>query len=70
MAVPAETKEIMLLLISSKLRADAGNKNIFANVDISKEAYGSRDNVIIANSDFLDGLTYKEAAKKAVKVEN
>jgi leucyl-tRNA synthetase len=38
-------------------------KNIFANVDISKEAYGSKDNVIIANSDFLDGLTYKEAAK-------
>jgi leucyl-tRNA synthetase len=42
-------------------------KNIFANVDISKEAYGSKDNVIIANSDFLDGLTYKEAAKKAIE---
>jgi len=42
-------------------------KNIFANVDISKEAYGSKDNVIIANSDFLNGLTYKEAAKKAIE---
>jgi leucyl-tRNA synthetase len=42
-------------------------QNIFANVDISKEAYGSKDNVIIANSDFLDGLTYKEAAKKAIE---
>ncbi len=42
-------------------------KNIFANVDISKEAYGSKDNVIIANSDFLDGLIYKEAAKKAIE---
>jgi leucyl-tRNA synthetase len=42
-------------------------KKYFANVDISKEAYGSKDNVIIANSDFLDGLTYKEAAKKAIE---
>jgi leucyl-tRNA synthetase len=42
-------------------------KNIFANIDISKEAYGSKDNVIIANSDFLNGLTYKESAKKAIE---
>jgi leucyl-tRNA synthetase len=42
-------------------------KNIFANIDISESAYGSKDNVIIANSDFLDGLTYKEAAKKAIE---
>ena len=28
-------------------------KNIFANVDISEAAYGSKDNVEIANSDFL-----------------
>jgi len=41
-------------------------KNIFANVDISKEAYGSKDNVEIANSDFLNGLNYKEATKKAI----
>lgn len=42
-------------------------KNIFANVDISETAYGSKDNVIIANSDFLNGLTYKEAAKKVIE---
>jgi leucyl-tRNA synthetase len=42
-------------------------KNIFADVDVSKEAYSSKDNVIIANSDFLDGLTYKEAANKAIE---
>jgi leucyl-tRNA synthetase len=41
-------------------------KNIFANVDISQEAYGAKDNVIIANSDFLNGLNYKEATKKAI----
>ncbi len=41
-------------------------KNIFENVDISTEAYGSKDNVIIANSDFLNGLNYKEATKKVI----
>ncbi|MFE3849358.1 leucine--tRNA ligase [Flavobacterium sp. LB3P45] len=41
--------------------------NIFANVDISEVAYGSKDTVIIANSDFLNGLTYKEATKKAIE---
>ena len=41
-------------------------KNIFANVDISKEAYGSKDHVEIANSDFLNGLNYKEATKKVI----
>jgi hypothetical protein len=51
----------MLLLISLKLQVECRKKKYyFANVDISKEAYGSKDNVIIANSDFLDGLTYKE----------
>jgi len=42
-------------------------KNIFDNVDISEEAYGSKDNVVIANSDFLNGLNYKEATKKAIE---
>ena len=42
-------------------------KNIFDNVDISKEAYGSKDNVVIANSDFLNGLNYKQATKKAIE---
>jgi leucyl-tRNA synthetase len=42
-------------------------KNIFENIDISKEAYGSKDHVIIANSDFLNGLNYKEATKKIIE---
>ncbi|MBZ4037243.1 leucine--tRNA ligase [Flavobacterium sp. 17A] len=42
-------------------------KNIFANVDISEAAYGSKDNVEIANSDFLNGLNYKEGTKKAIE---
>ncbi|RRJ93856.1 leucine--tRNA ligase [Flavobacterium macacae] len=42
-------------------------KNIFENVDISKEAYGSKDNVVIDNSDFLNGLNYKEATQKAIE---
>ncbi|MFV8465500.1 leucine--tRNA ligase [Flavobacterium sp. LB1P62] len=42
-------------------------KNIFANVDISEAACGSKDNVIIANSDFLNGLNYKEATKKVIE---
>jgi leucyl-tRNA synthetase len=41
-------------------------KNVFENVDISKEAYGSKENVIIANSDFLNGLNYKEATQKII----
>ncbi len=40
--------------------------NIFEGVDISEEAYGSKDNVIIANSDFLNGLNYKKASKLAI----
>ena len=45
---------------------DIGIPNIFEGIDISEEAYGSKDNVIIANSDFLNGLTYKEATRKAI----
>ncbi|MEM5563686.1 DUF559 domain-containing protein [Psychroserpens sp. AS72] len=40
--------------------------NIFEGVDISEEAYGSKDNVKIANSDFLNGLNYKKASKTAI----
>ncbi len=40
--------------------------NIFEGVDISEEAFASKDNVVIANSDFLNGLSYKEATKKAI----
>jgi leucyl-tRNA synthetase len=42
-------------------------KNIFANVDISAAAFASKDDVEIANSDFLDGLNYKQATKKAIE---
>ena len=41
-------------------------KNIFANVDISEAAYGSKDNIEIANSDFLNGLNYKTATQAAI----
>jgi len=41
--------------------------NIFEGVDISEEAYAAKDNVVIANSDFLDGLGQKEASKIAIQ---
>jgi leucyl-tRNA synthetase len=40
--------------------------NIFEGADISEEAFASKDNVVIANSDFLNGLSYKEATKKVI----
>ncbi|WP_299120585.1 class I tRNA ligase family protein [uncultured Winogradskyella sp.] len=40
--------------------------NIFDGVDLSEEAYGSKDNVKIANSDFLNGMNYKKATKRAI----
>lgn len=40
--------------------------NIFEGVDISKEAFADKETTVIANSDFLDGLPYKEAMKKAI----
>ncbi|WP_339751537.1 class I tRNA ligase family protein [uncultured Winogradskyella sp.] len=45
--------------------------DIFEGVDISEEAYGSKDNVKIANSDFLNGMNYKKASKRAIyELEN
>lgn len=42
--------------------------NIFEDIDISEEAYSAKDNTVkLTNSDFLDGLTYKEATKKVIK---
>lgn len=41
--------------------------NIFKGVDVSKEAYASKDNVVIENSAFLNELNYKEATKKAIQ---
>jgi len=41
--------------------------NIFDGVDISEEAFADKENTVIANSDFLDGLTYKEATSKVIE---
>ncbi|SHG95593.1 leucine--tRNA ligase [Winogradskyella jejuensis] len=40
--------------------------NIFDGVDISEEAFASKDNVKITNSDFLNGMNYKKATKRAI----
>ena len=40
--------------------------NIFEGVDISEEAFTDKDNTVIANSDFLNGLAYKKAIKTAI----
>jgi leucyl-tRNA synthetase len=40
-------------------------KNIFEGIDISEQAYAEK-NAVIANSDFLNGLPYKEAMPKAI----
>ncbi len=40
--------------------------NIFENVDISEEAYSDKENSVIANSDFLNGLPYKKAMKTVI----
>jgi leucyl-tRNA synthetase len=41
-------------------------KNIFEGVDISEAAFDDKNTTIIANSDFLNGLNYKEATKKII----
>jgi leucyl-tRNA synthetase len=40
--------------------------NIFENVDISEAAHADKEGTVIANSDFLSGLTYKKALKLAI----
>jgi leucyl-tRNA synthetase len=40
--------------------------NIFDNADISQEAFSAKEGAIIANSDFLSGLEYKEALQKVI----
>ncbi|GAB1308057.1 hypothetical protein KH5_07400 [Urechidicola sp. KH5] len=40
--------------------------NIFEGVDISEEAFADKDNTVIANSDFLNGLKYKKAMKTVI----
>jgi len=45
-------------------------KNIF-DKDISENAFVEKDNFVIENSDFLNGLSYKEATKKIIsELEN
>ncbi|GAB2760820.1 leucine--tRNA ligase [Salinimicrobium soli] len=41
-------------------------RNIFSNVDISEEAFSGKEGTVIANSDFLDGLEYKEALNRVI----
>ena len=41
--------------------------NIFEGVDISKEAFVDKENTIIANSDFLNGLNYRNATRKVIE---
>ncbi len=41
--------------------------NIFDGIDISEEAYAEKNGTKIANSDFLSGLSYKEATQKAIE---
>ncbi len=40
--------------------------NIFEGIDISEEAFADKGKTIIANSDFLNGLSYKEASRKII----
>ncbi|MFD1293142.1 leucine--tRNA ligase [Lutibacter holmesii] len=40
--------------------------NIFEGVDISEEACSTKEGVKIANSDFLNGLSYKKAMKRII----
>ncbi len=40
--------------------------NIFEGVDITEEAFADKDKTVIANSDFLNGLPYKKAVKRAI----
>jgi leucyl-tRNA synthetase len=40
--------------------------NIFEGIDISEGAYTDKENSVIANSDFLNGLPYKKALKRII----
>ena len=40
--------------------------NVFQNADITEGAFSDKDSAVIANSDFLDGLSYKKAVKLAI----
>ncbi len=40
--------------------------NIFEGVDISEAAFADKEKTVIANSDFLNGMNYKKATKRAI----
>ena len=42
-------------------------KNIFDGIDISEEAYTPKDKTPLCNSDFLNGMNYKQAMFKAIQ---
>lgn len=41
--------------------------NIFENADISETAYSEKNGTVIANSDFLNGLSHEKATQKAIE---
>src|SRR6056300_954349 len=41
-------------------------KNIFKSVSIEEQAYSEKENAVIDNSDFLTGLSHKEAMKTVI----
>ena len=42
-------------------------KNIFEGIDVSEKAYTEKEGTIIANSDCINGLSYKEATDKVIQ---
>jgi len=42
-------------------------KNIFKDVDITEAAFSDKEKTVIANSDFLDGLSYTDATQKIIE---
>lgn len=45
---------------------DIAIPNIFEGVDISEAAFADKEKTVIANSDFLNGMNYKKATKRAI----
>jgi len=41
--------------------------NIFEGIDISEEAFADKENSVIANSDFINGLKYAQATQKVIE---
>ena len=42
-------------------------KNIFEGINVSEKAHSDKEGTIIANSDFINGLSYKEATDKVIQ---